>query len=218
MATRPADIVLKRNSFYQKSYFRLLFVFVFTLFINIALISLLIWMVKNPPRPKYFATLINGRIARLYPLNQANQSDVSVLGWATQAGIASYSYNWVNYRQELQAASEFFTPSGWQKFLAALETSNNLDAVKARKWVVSATVLGKPKILSKQLIRDPYPSRQYRYSWWVELRVFATFQSTSEFTQQENIVRLLIKRVSTLNSPSGIGIEQFVVKQQKLSA
>lgn len=41
--------------------------------------------------------------------------------------------------------------------------------------------------------------------------ILVTYQSASEFTQQNNVVTMLITRVSTLNSPRGIGISQFVV-------
>ena len=41
--------------------------------------------------------------------------------------------------------------------------------------------------------------------------ILVTYQSASEFTQQNNIVTILITRVSTLNYPRGIGISQFIV-------
>lgn len=41
--------------------------------------------------------------------------------------------------------------------------------------------------------------------------ILVTYQSASEFTQQNNVVTMLITRVSPLNSPRGIGISQFVV-------
>src|SRR4029079_19397823 len=84
------------------------------------------YLLTHPPMPRYFATSINGRITPLYPLLEPNQSDSAVLQWANQAAIAAFSYNFVNYRTELQAASGFFTADGWTQFLSALENSNNL--------------------------------------------------------------------------------------------
>lgn len=49
------------------------------------------------------------------------------------------------------------------------------------------------------------------YTWLVQMPLLVTYQSASEFSQQNNIVTMRITRVSTLNSPRGIGIDQFVV-------
>ena len=158
----------------------------------------------HPPAPKYFATSINGRITPLFPLNEPNQSDSAVLQWANQAAIAAFTYNFVNYRTELQASSGFFTSDGWDQFLSALQQSNNLDAVKAKKLIVSAVATRAPIILQKGLLNG-------NYAWRVQMPLLVTYQSASEFSQQNNVVTMLITRVSTLNSPRGIGISQFVV-------
>ena len=154
---------------------------------------------------KYFATSINGRITPLYPLDEPNQSDSAVLQWANQAAIASFTYNFVNYRSERQAASGFFTAEGWEQFLTALKLSNNLDAVKDKKMIVSAVATQAPVILKKGVMLND------RYEWKVQMPILVTYQSASEFSQQSNIVTMLITRVSTLNSPRGIGISQFIV-------
>src|SRR4029078_3022037 len=169
--------------------------------VNIILGLMLIYIITHPPAPKYFATSINGRITPLFPLDQPNQSVSAVLQWANQAAIASFTYNFVNYRDELQASSGFFTAEGWDQFLGALQQSNNLDAVKAKKLIVSAVATRAPIILQKGVLNGSY-------SWRVQMPILVTYQSASEFTQQNNVVTMLITRVSTLNSPRGIGISQ----------
>ncbi len=196
-----------RNQFYKDNARRVLMLMMLSFAINIGLVSVLYYMVSNPPQPKYFATSINGRITPLFPLDEPNQSDAAVLQWATQAAIASFSYNFVNYRTELQAASEFFTPKGWTQFMNALKESNNLEAVRAKKLIVSAVAKGAPIILRKGILSG-------RYAWRIQLPLLITYQSASEYSQTEDVVRMTIMRVSTLNSPRGIGIAQFVVEPQ----
>jgi len=203
-AQDAATIVGLRNAFYRDSYHRVLIILLFSILINVALGSILFYQVTHPPAPKYFATSINGRITPLWPLNKPNQSDSSVLQWANQAAIAAYTYNFVNYRGELQAASQFFTPGGWTEFLQALQSANTLDLVRTKKLVVSAVATRTPVILQKGLLLG-------RYTWRVQMPVLVTFQSASEFVQQRNVVTMLITRISTLNSPRGIGISQFIV-------
>jgi len=204
MAQDALKTVALRNSFYRDSYRRVLVVLLISIVINISLAAVLVYMVTHPPLPRYFATSINGRITPLFALDEPNQSDSAVLQWANQAAIAAFSYNFVNYREELQAASGFFTGAGWKQFLDALQESNNLDAVKAKKLIVSAVATRAPIILRKGVLNG-------RYSWRVQMPILVTYQSASEFSQSNNIVTMLIRRVSTLNSPRGIGISQFVV-------
>lgn len=211
MAEDALLLVGLRNKFYKDNQRKVVFALLIAILVNVSLIFLLIYIITHPPAPKYFATTINGRITPLFPLDEPNQSDSAVLQWANQAAIAAFTYNFVNYRDELQASSGFFTAEGWSQFLDALQQSNNLDAVKAKKLVVSAVATRAPVILQKGILNG-------RYSWRVQMPVLVTYQSASEFTQQNNVVTMLITRVSTLNSPRGIGIAQFVVGPASLGA
>ena len=139
MAEDALTVVALRNKFYKDSQRKVIFALLIAILVNLVLGSMLTYIITHPPAPKYFATSINGRITPLFPLDQPNQSDSAVLQWANQAAIASFTYNFVNYRDELQASSGFFTPEGWDQFLSALQQSNNLDAVKAKKLIVSAS-------------------------------------------------------------------------------
>ncbi len=204
MAEDALTTVVLRNNFYRDGQRKMILVLLVSMIANFILASLLVYIITHPPAPKYFATSINGRITPLFPLNEPNQSDSAVLQWANQAAIAAFTYNFVNYRTELQASSGFFTADGWDQFLTALQQSNNLDAVKAKKLIVSAVATRAPIILQKGMLND-------KYAWRVQMPILVTYQSASEFSQQNNVVTMLITRVSTLNSPRGIGISQFVV-------
>jgi intracellular multiplication protein IcmL len=204
MAEDALTTIALRNDFYKDSHKTVLMALLIAIVVNFILGIMLVYVLTHPPAPKYFATSINGRITPLFPLNEPNQSDSAVLQWANQAAIAAFTYNFVNYRDELQASSGFFTAAGWNQFLNALQQSNNLDAVKAKKLIVSAVATRAPIILQKGILNGSY-------SWRVQMPLLVTYQSASGFTQQNNVVTLLITRVSTLNSPRGIGISQFVV-------
>ncbi len=204
MAEDALTAVTLRNNFYRDGQRKMILLLLISMAANFLLASMIVYIISHPPAPKYFATSINGRITPLFPLNEPNQSDSAVLQWANQAAIAAFTYNFVNYRTELQASSGFFTSDGWDQFLTALEQSNNLEAVKAKKLIVSAVATRAPIILQKGILNG-------RYAWRVQMPILVTYQSASEFSQQNNVVTMLITRVSTLNSPRGIGIAQFVV-------
>ena len=198
--------VFERNEFYRDNYRRVLLLFILSIAINAILAATAFYILTHPPAPRYFATSINGRITPLVELNKANQSEASVLQWVNEAAIASYTYNFVDYRSQLQAASLFFTTNGWRNFLNSLQASRTLDAVRARKLVVSAVATQPPVVLNQGVIGG-------RYAWRVRMSLVSTFQNSASFTQQRYTITMLIVRVSTLNNPRGIGIEQFVVQQ-----
>lgn len=204
MAEDALKVITLRNQFYKDSQRRVILSLMISILVNFILGAILVYIFTHPPAPKYFATSINGRITPLFPLNVPNQSDSAVLQWANQAAIASFTYNFVNYNDELQASSVFFTPEGWDQFITALDQSNNLAAVKAKKLIVSAVATRAPVILKKGILNGSY-------SWRIQMPMLVTYQSASEFTQQNNVVTMLVTRISTLNSPKGIGIAQFVV-------
>ena len=185
MAEDALTAVAIRNTFYRDGQRKMILILLTSVLANFVLAALLVYMITHPPAPKYFATSINGRITPLFPINEPNQSDSAVLQWANQAAIAAFTYNFVNYRSELQASSGFFT-------------------VKVKKLIVSAVATRAPIILQKGVLNG-------QYSWRIQMPLLVSYQSASEFTQQNNVVTMLVTRIPTLNSPRGIGIAQFVV-------
>jgi intracellular multiplication protein IcmL len=198
------EIVKSRNDFYRDNYRKVVTALLLSAFIIFILALALIYVVLNPPAPKYFATSTDGRIVNLIPLDQPNLSDAALLQWANTAAVAAYSYNFVNYRQALQDATAYFTPEGQDSFLSAVRSSNNLEAVISKKLVVSAVATGAPVILQKGILAG-------QFTWKVQIPLLVTFQSASQVSQQSVTVTLLIVRMSTLSSARGIGIAQFIV-------
>ncbi|GAB4222683.1 MAG: type IVB secretion system apparatus protein IcmL/DotI [Gammaproteobacteria bacterium] len=204
MAQDALEQVLLRNKFYTDSARKLILALLGSFLVIIALVGLLWYVVSHPPKPKYFATSINGRIIPLQPLDRPNQAKSAILQWANQAAIAAFTFNFVNYRKELQSASVFFTPQGWNQFVSSLRSSNNLEAVRAKRLVVSAVATGAPIILNEGVQGDG------RYAWRIQMPILVTYQSASEISRQNLVITMKVVRVSTLDSPRGIGIEQFV--------
>jgi intracellular multiplication protein IcmL len=203
MADDAVEMVKLRSDFYHDGHRRVVIALLVSVFLNAIVISAFSYIIMHPPAPQYFATTINGRITPLIPLDQPNMPPSTLLQWANSAAIAAYTYNFVNYRQELQAASEFFTPQGWDQFTSALTASNNLSAVISKKLVVSAVATGAPVILDQGVINGVY-------TWRVQMPMLVTYQSASQLARQNITVTMVVERISTLNSARGIGISSFV--------
>ncbi|MCD6046948.1 MAG: type secretion protein DotI [Gammaproteobacteria bacterium] len=195
-----------RNEFYRDSYRKVLVALNLAILCLIILVGAVIYVMSHPPQPKYFATYADGKLVPLIPLNQPNVSQAALLQWANTAVIAVNTYDFFNYREQLQKASEYFTPDGWQAYLNELKASRNLNAVLEKKLVVSAVATRAPTILREAILDGVY-------TWVVNIPILVTYQSASEYSQQSLIVTLMIKRISTLTNPNGIGITNYIAAE-----
>lgn len=198
--------VSARNEFYRDSYRKVLVALNLAILCLIILVGAVIFIMSNPPQPKYFATYADGKLVPLIPLNQPNVSSAALLQWANTAVIAVNTYDFFNYRDQLQRASEYFTTDGWQAYLTELKNSRNLNAVLEKKLVVSAVATRAPTVLREAVIDGAY-------TWAVQMPVLVTFQSASEYSQQSQVVTLMIKRISTLTNPNGLGITNYIAQE-----
>ncbi|MFA6409017.1 MAG: type IVB secretion system apparatus protein IcmL/DotI [Gammaproteobacteria bacterium] len=197
------EVVMLRNNFYRDNYRRVISALLLMILINFGLVGVVFYQISNVPTPQYFATGSDGRITPLYPLSMPVMSPGELVQWASRAAVAVYSYNFVDYREALQKAQNYFTPEGWSNFEDALKSSRTLDMVLDKKLVVSAVATGAPVILDQGLVND-------RYAWKVQLPILVTYQSATENTQQPLVVTMVVSRVPTLNTPRGIAIASFV--------
>jgi intracellular multiplication protein IcmL len=197
------ETVMNRKEFYRDGYRKLIIIVLGLLIGNIFMASIIFYMKSHEAAPRYFATSADGRITRLYAMTEPVVSVSALLDWSRRASVAAYSYDFVHYRGQLQAASEYFTPDGWEKFINALRSSGNLKTVIAKKLVATAVPTGVPVLLNRGVIDG-------KYSWKVRLPLLVTYQSQSQTFQQTVMVTMIVARVPNLNDPKGIAIVQFV--------
>ena len=207
MKTGGLELVMLRNNFYRDNFRRLMVFCLLLLAIIGGLMGYIYYLQTHQPTPKYFATTHDGKLIQLVPLNQPNLSTNALLQWAVEAATAAYTFNFVNYRKALQDSRIYFTKLGYQNFLKALTESRNLEAVQTKKLVVSAVPTGAPVVLREGATSGGL------YAWQVQFPMLLTYQSASETITQSIVITMLITRVPTLESPKGVGIASFVVRE-----
>jgi intracellular multiplication protein IcmL len=196
--------ILNRNSFYRDGYRLLLRITIIqgiVIAIMVAAIATLVLTVQT--RQIYFATTSDGRIINIVPLNEPYRSPAEVIAWAasTSQNIMRFGYN--DYRDRLQQASSSFTPTGWDSFSRALKQANIIEALEARKLVTTMSIDGAPEITNAAV-------RNGAYNW--DLKIPVTIHYDGNEPPQPSKFNLLLRivRVSTLQNPDGISIEQWV--------
>lgn len=183
----------------------------FSVFLIPVILVLLGWDFYNrfsKPIPFYYAAS-DENLTRMIPLNQPNLTTNAVLHWATYAAAAALTFNFHNYPQVFQDVRVYFTPKGYDNFLSALKTAHTIENIVKKQLAVYAVLTDNPIILRE----GPAPGGSY--AWQIEFPMLLTYESERE-NKQHIIITLLIVRVPTSESVTGIGIASFVVAESRV--
>jgi len=203
---RGLNSVIVRNEFYRDGYRTLLKIAIIQALIIVGLILAMYYVIQvNQPKDRYFATTSDGRLVPMVALNEPNLSTPALMSWAAQSATEVMTFGYHDYRRRLQEASRNFTRIGWASFTTALETSRIMEMVEANQYVVNAAPTSAPVLLEEGVV-------QGRYQWRIEVPIVVTYQAGAQKRADSYILTLLIVRVSKLESPNGVGIEQWVAQ------
>lgn len=196
--------VVVRNDFYRDGYRTMLRLTVLLSGIILLLIGAMYYVIHaHQPVDRYFATTEDGRLIPMVSLDQPNLSTPALMSWVAQAGTEVMTFGFNDYRRRLQESSRNFTRSGWESFTKALQSARTIETVEVNQQVVTATPRGAPILQAEGLVNG-------RYQWTVQLPLILTFQSGSKSQTERYMVTLVVVRVPRLESPNGIGIEQWL--------
>lgn len=195
-------LVLLRNAFYRDNYSRAVFVAMMLFFVNIFLGGAIIYRYFTPPQPQYFATNASYQLIKWHPLTDPVVSNNYVLQWVTQAVQAAFSLDFIHWKDQLQAASVNFTPSGWYWFLDALKKSGDLKTLVNLQMVSDAQITAAPQIQYQTTLAG-------RYVWKVELPMMITYTGKTVIHQPLKVI-VIIERVPVEDNHNRIAINQFL--------
>lgn len=210
-AKGPADedvkglgTVIVRNEFYRDGYRSLLKM---TFVQSVAILGLIVAMFfvihTHQPENRYFATTEDGRLIPMIGLEQPNLSTPALMSWVAQSATEVMTFGFNDYRRRLQEASRHFTRSGWESFTKAMQQSRIIEMLEANQQVITAAPSGAPVLQSEGLFNG-------RYQWMIQLPMVVTYQSGAKTKSDSLIVTVVVVRVPRLESPNGVGIEQWV--------
>lgn len=198
------NTVVTRNNFYKDGYRSLVRITIMQTIIIVGMVAAFVLFLSiTEPRNRYFATTEDGRLVPMVALSEPNLSHPALISWSAQAVTEVMTFGFHDYRTRLQESSRHFTRRGWESFTRALKESGMLEAVSQNKQVVTAVPRSAPIIRSEGI-------RNGRYEWVIELPILINFQLGASSRSTSQIIQLTIVRVPRLESPSGVGIEQWI--------
>ena len=202
-ATGLGKVVI-RNEFYRDGYRSLLRLSLLQGLVILGLLGGMYFVIQvHQPENRYFATTEDGRLVPMVALNEPNLSTPALMSWVAQAATEVMTFGFNDYRRRLQESSRNYTRRGWESFTGALQRSRIIEMVEANQQVVTAAPQGAPIVVSEGLVAG-------RYQWEVQLPLVLTYQSGARTRTDKLLVTIVVVRVPRLESPNGVGIEQWV--------
>lgn len=172
-----------------------------------ALLSLLsawsVVQVKTPPQ--YIQLTEDGRIFPLTPLSQSNVNDGDMIRFAADTVKWINTYDYRNWRDQLQMQSQRFTEGGWKAYLTLLSSRDTITSVQNRRMVVTATLTGPAQIEKQGAVKES----NNRYTWIVKVPVSVRYlpsDSSGQILLQEGVVTLYVVRVPLATNQRGYAV------------
>jgi intracellular multiplication protein IcmL len=194
-----------RNQFYKKKYRIALGIYLLCIIAIVTLITILVYLTTSPTRPLYFLTDSVGRLIQEPPVTEPMPAEI-VSEWVVEAIEASYSYNYMNYREQFQDAQKYFTEYGWRNYMDGLKASNNLLALTERKMIFIAKVVEKPRLVHQGILGNAY-------AWKFEVPLLVSFlEAPYDKPSFSNAytVSIIVQRQKMLQSYKGLAIVQMI--------
>lgn len=203
------ELVYIRNAFYRKKFHLMLGISLLAVIVIVCLIMLFTYVAKNASRPLYFVANDDGVLIQESPYELPLPIE-QVNAWVIEALESANSFDFVNYRTQLQNSQKYFSDYAWSEYMKGLTASLNLVAMLERKEVWISKVVGTPTIQNAGAIKG-------EYAWRIELILketrlkpplyLNTPTSSSTATYKVNIV---VQRKPLLQSYRGLAVLSMV--------
>lgn len=208
MSTKDALVVIfERNAFYKRMHMLAFGALILSIIVIGILISVILFLLRNPTHPLYFATDPVSRLLTIVPVNIPNMSPPDVMSWAEEAVEKSYAVDYLNYHQQLQSAEKYFSNYGWTQFLQGLSASNNLLAIKGRRMIVLAQAIDQPKVITQGLLGGAY-------AWKFQIPLLVTYwlppYDNNSKILNPLLVTVILQRQPELQSYKGLSVLQMI--------
>ncbi len=202
-------LVQLRNAFYKKKFHVVLGIFALTVVIIGVLASILIYLEVTKAQPRYFVADEVGRLMKDIPLSDLNMSADELIDWTIKAVEAANSFDFVNYRRQFQDAQKFFTDESWTTYMKELTISDNLLALKNRRWVFVAKVVEKPTLMTEGILGGV---RAFKF----QMPLLVTYLKPPSYdvknsTSNAFIVTVIVVRRNLLESYKGLAVYSMVI-------
>ncbi len=175
-----------------------------------ALVSLCAFLVTllARPAPVYFGMSTDMKLLPMTPLSEPVLTDAALKNWVAEAVSSSFNLDYLNWREQLTKAREYFTPSAFTSFALSLDREGHLALMRQQKALVHAVVQGAP-VLTKSGVLSGVLVREF------EVPLLLTYEtSMGRIANNAYTVAVRVRRVSPAENARGVAISSLVASRK----
>jgi intracellular multiplication protein IcmL len=178
-------------------------------FICVCLLAVLlaacIVLAMTRPKPVYFGMSQEMTLLPMVPLNEPLVSDAALESWLSKAITEAFNMDFLNYRERLAHAREYFTDDAFKGYLASLDNEKHLAVLRQFKAIMRAIPSSPPIVVRRGEMLGVM-------TWDLEMSVIVNYETSAKRIASQGIaVQCRVRRVPTTDFPQGIAIAQMVM-------
>lgn len=200
--TESQELDHQLNEFYRDKYRFAMKCLSFLVITCAILAGIFAWMTYHQKQPAYYAAATTGQVLPLHPLSEPIVTSDFIVEWSALTTRLIYNLTFSNYQTQLSQAQDRFTPVGWERLQAALNSSGLITNLVNNRLIISSVISGPPVILARMIVNG-------RFTWRVQMRLLVTYTSASAQTQRQMLVTMSVQRIPTLDAAQGIQVTDF---------
>lgn len=162
---------------------------------------------KDIPAATFTIDRKNNTIQETVTLPYPHQSFKNISGWVFEAIMASYSFDFNSYYNQVDKSAYYFTPDGYNMYLNALKVSKVETQVVENKLEISTVPLQEPVLING----GSFGATEF---WRYRVPVLVSYYGGKVPVVEKQMVEVLVLRVPSFQNPKGLSISEFNMVQQ----
>jgi len=181
----------------------LMIVLMAEIIIVLILVTVVMYQIFNRPLPPYAAISPKNQRMELTASYEPNLVTSTLLNWASKAAVAAYTFDFANYKKQIEMARPYFTEAGWADYQASV--AKLIETITQNQLFVNGVVTGAPVISNQGMLPG------HGYTWRIQIPFLVSYLSSGPTESANYTVVMTVVKVPTTQNPAGIGIDQFVM-------
>jgi intracellular multiplication protein IcmL len=165
------------------------------------------WEWTHPPKPVYFFVDGHNMPIQAKPLDSPIVDDTELLNWTVKWVLAAYNIDYYRYAEQLSAAGQHYTSTGWTTFANSLHDSGNFEKMKQSSLLCFAQAK-RAAVIQKTMIVNG------RLAYAIQFPMVQTCENTNDHNDLNLMMTAVVVRTDEPDHPDGLAIDQLVAIRQ----
>ena len=157
----------------------------------------------NPVQPRYFFVDGKNPPHPVVSLDSPIVDDTELLEWSVKAILAPYNVDYMNYAEQLNAASRRFTLSGWNTFAHSYISQGNFDELKRARLLCHAQS-------QRAAVIHQTSYKQGALAYDIQVPILQTCENVNQTSPNRLLITATVIRTNSDDHPDGLAVNQLV--------